>query len=99
MSIPRRVGRCRPSGSSAWSKSGDRSLMVHRTRGRGDQPVAPPAPSTIDLHTHTNRSDGVQSPAALVESAAAVGVTTLAITDHDTLAGYPSVREVAPRPR
>ncbi len=54
-------------------------------------PVLPPAPSTVDLHTHTRRSDGVLDPAALVEAAAAVGVTTLAITDHDTLAGYHEV--------
>lgn len=53
--------------------------------------VVPPAPSTIDLHTHTRRSDGVLEPADLVRAAAAAGVTLLAITDHDTLAG---VREV-----
>jgi predicted metal-dependent phosphoesterase TrpH len=54
--------------------------------------VVPPAPSTIDLHTHTRRSDGVLEPAALVQDAAAAGVRLLAITDHDSLAGY---REVA----
>lgn len=51
-------------------------------------PVVPPAPSTVDLHTHTRRSDGVLAPADLVAAAVACGVTTLAITDHDTLAGY-----------
>jgi 3',5'-nucleoside bisphosphate phosphatase len=51
-------------------------------------PVVPPAPSTIDLHTHTRRSDGVLEPSVLVEAAAEVGVRLLAITDHDTLAGY-----------
>jgi predicted metal-dependent phosphoesterase TrpH len=50
--------------------------------------VLPPAPSTIDLHTHTLRSDGVLSPADLMAAAAAAGVRLLAITDHDTLAGY-----------
>jgi len=55
------------------------------------EPVIPPAPSTIDLHTHTSRSDGLLEPAALVAAAAAAGVRLLAITDHDTLAG---VREV-----
>ena len=50
--------------------------------------VAPPAPSTIDLHTHTLRSDGVLTPAQLVSQAAAAGVRLLAITDHDNLAGY-----------
>jgi predicted metal-dependent phosphoesterase TrpH len=41
----------------------------------------------IDLHLHTTASDGRSSPAALVAEAAAAGVTTLAVTDHDTVAG------------
>jgi hypothetical protein len=41
----------------------------------------------IDLHTHSNRSDGALAPAALVASAAAAGVDVLALTDHDTVAG------------
>ncbi len=42
----------------------------------------------IDLHTHTNESDGTLSPQQLVEEAAAIGLEALAITDHDTFAGY-----------
>jgi predicted metal-dependent phosphoesterase TrpH len=42
----------------------------------------------VDLHTHTNRSDGVLSPAELVRDVAAAGVRVLAVTDHDTLGGY-----------
>jgi len=53
--------------------------------------VTPPGPSPVDLHTHTRRSDGVLEPAALVRAAAACGVTTLSLTDHDTLAGYREV--------
>jgi len=53
--------------------------------------VVPPAPSSVDLHTHTARSDGVLAPTQLVEDAAAVGVRVLALTDHDTLAGYRDV--------
>lgn len=41
----------------------------------------------IDLHTHSLRSDGALEPAALVERAAARGVTIQALADHDTLAG------------
>jgi predicted metal-dependent phosphoesterase TrpH len=41
----------------------------------------------IDLHTHTTASDGVLSPTELVRRAAAVGIGTLGITDHDTTAG------------
>lgn len=54
--------------------------------------IVPPAPSTIDLHTHTCRSDGLLEPAELVRQAAAVGVRLLAITDHDTLAGVRELR-------
>ncbi len=50
-----------------------------------------PFPSTVDLHTHTTRSDGVMAAADLVAAAAAVGVTFMALTDHDTLAGYREV--------
>ena len=53
----------------------------------------PPGPSLVDLHTHTTRSDGVLEPDVLVEAAAAAGVRTLAVTDHDTLAGYRSIVE------
>jgi len=60
--------------------------------------VEPPGPSTIDLHTHTTRSDGVVAPADLVGQAAAVGVRLLALTDHDTLAGYRDVVAAAAVP-
>lgn len=42
----------------------------------------------IDLHTHTNESDGTFTPFELVDSAVAMGLEALAISDHDTLAGY-----------
>lgn len=42
----------------------------------------------IDLHTHTTASDGTDSPFALVNKALSAGVTTLAITDHDTTSGW-----------
>jgi predicted metal-dependent phosphoesterase TrpH len=42
----------------------------------------------IDLHSHTNESDGSLSPAELIAEAARTGVRVLAITDHDTFAGY-----------
>jgi predicted metal-dependent phosphoesterase TrpH len=58
---------------------------------RGAGRVEPPSPSTVDLHTHTTRSDGVVAPAALVGAAFDAGVRLLALTDHDTLAGYREV--------
>ncbi|MDA8277623.1 MAG: PHP domain-containing protein [Actinomycetota bacterium] len=41
----------------------------------------------IDLHTHSRISDGSESPTRVVELAAEVGATAIALTDHDTLAG------------
>lgn len=39
----------------------------------------------VDLHAHTTRSDGNDSPAELLENAAACGLKVVAITDHDVL--------------
>lgn len=41
----------------------------------------------IDLHTHSNISDGTLSPSCLVDAAIACGIHTLALTDHDTMDG------------
>jgi predicted metal-dependent phosphoesterase TrpH len=49
----------------------------------------------IDLHTHSNCSDGTLSPADLVGRAAAAGVEVLALTDHDTVAGLEAARHSA----
>jgi 3',5'-nucleoside bisphosphate phosphatase len=46
----------------------------------------------IDLHTHSDASDGSDPPAALVAAAAAAGVGVLALTDHDTVAGVAEAR-------
>ncbi|QNN51755.1 PHP domain-containing protein [Nocardioides mesophilus] len=42
----------------------------------------------IDLHTHSNRSDGTDPPAELVRRARAEGLDVLALTDHDTTHGW-----------
>jgi predicted metal-dependent phosphoesterase TrpH len=49
----------------------------------------------IDLHNHSRVSDGLLDPAALVALAARNGVTTLALTDHDDLAGLSEARSAA----
>lgn len=51
----------------------------------------------IDLHTHTTASDGQYSPSQLVEKAASKGISVLAITDHDTVAGLKEGEEAARR--
>lgn len=42
----------------------------------------------IDLHTHSNFSDGTDTPTALLNKALAAGLSTIALTDHDTVAGW-----------
>ncbi|MDV7089615.1 PHP domain-containing protein [Rhodococcus sp. IEGM 248] len=42
----------------------------------------------IDLHTHSTASDGTDSPADLVRAAGSAGLDIVAITDHDTTAGW-----------
>ncbi|GAB4379275.1 MAG: PHP domain-containing protein [Calditrichia bacterium] len=43
----------------------------------------------IDLQMHSNFSDGSMSPTQLVEEAKAIGLTAIALTDHDTINGVP----------
>jgi predicted metal-dependent phosphoesterase TrpH len=42
----------------------------------------------IDLHVHSAASDGTEPPARVVMAARAAGVDVLALTDHDTTAGW-----------
>jgi 3',5'-nucleoside bisphosphate phosphatase len=53
----------------------------------------------IDLHTHTTASDGTYAPQELVDAARALGLEALAITDHETFAGFeaalPYARQVS----
>jgi len=49
----------------------------------------------IDLHSHTNESDGTCSPAQLIGEAVRAGVRVLGITDHDTLRGFDTALPLA----
>jgi 3',5'-nucleoside bisphosphate phosphatase len=51
--------------------------------------------SPIDLHAHSTASDGEFTPAKLVEKAAENGIETLALTDHDTVAGLGEAHSAA----
>ena len=53
--------------------------------------------SRVDLHTHTRASDGTDSPEELMNKAAALGLDTLAITDHDTVEGVKAAPARVPR--
>ncbi|WP_116045240.1 PHP domain-containing protein [Amycolatopsis palatopharyngis] len=50
----------------------------------------------IDLHTHSTVSDGTDSPAELVAAAARAGLDVVALTDHDTTAGWEPAIEALP---
>ncbi|WP_034170857.1 PHP domain-containing protein [Acinetobacter sp. YZS-X1-1] len=49
----------------------------------------------VDLHTHSNISDGTLSPQQLVEAAVGKFIHTLALTDHDTMDGLVLAEEAA----
>lgn len=44
--------------------------------------------AVIDLHTHSTRSDGHETPATVVRQAARAGVDVVALTDHDVTSGW-----------
>ncbi|WP_092922093.1 PHP domain-containing protein [Actinopolyspora alba] len=54
----------------------------------------------IDMHVHSSESDGTDTPAGVVRTAVAAGLDVVALTDHDTSAGWAeaeqAVRESAP---
>jgi predicted metal-dependent phosphoesterase TrpH len=50
----------------------------------------------IDLHTHTVMSDGTDTPAELMLEAAAAGLDVVALTDHDTTAGWAEATAALP---
>ncbi|MCH5273982.1 MAG: PHP domain-containing protein [Lachnospiraceae bacterium] len=51
----------------------------------------------IDLHVHSNHSDGTLSPEELVELAVKTGLSAFALTDHDTVSGIAKAKEAAAR--
>lgn len=51
---------------------------------------------SIDLHTHSTASDGTDTPAELVAAANRAGVDTLALTDHDSTAGWAAAARALP---
>ena len=83
-------------GRSPGERGGERASCVVRhaaPTGPGGQVVR------IDLHTHSRCSDGTQTPAELVHAAAAAGLDVLALTDHDTAAGWAEATRAAERGR
>ncbi|ETT26476.1 predicted metal-dependent phosphoesterases [Rhodococcus aetherivorans] len=50
----------------------------------------------IDLHAHSLASDGTDTPAGLVRAAAEAGLDVVALTDHDTTAGWDAAADALP---
>ena len=50
---------------------------------------------TYDLHSHSIASDGTLTPTELLHQAEEAGVTHLALTDHDTMAGLAEAQQAA----
>jgi 3',5'-nucleoside bisphosphate phosphatase len=51
----------------------------------------------IDLHVHSNISDGTLTPTEVVDEAVRSGLSAIALTDHDTVLGLQEAREAAAR--
>lgn len=51
----------------------------------------------IDLHTHSSFSDGSDTPSALAQKAHEIGLSAIALTDHDTTASHPEMSEACER--
>ena len=65
-------------------------------QSRFADPVAQPdwPKNMVDLHCHTDRSDGVLPPLELYRAMADCGLEVVAVSDHDTLAGYRYLRDL-----
>ncbi len=58
--------------------------------------LAERGPFRADLHTHSTASDGTTPPRELMQQAAAIGLSVIALTDHDTTAGWDSATASLP---
>lgn len=64
---------------------------------RGVSPLNEAAGGAVDLHLHSTASDGGLPPEDVVARAAGAGLTAVALTDHDTVAGVPAARAAGDR--
>lgn len=72
----------------------DRPAPTAPTGRLGAGPYA--GPVLIDLHAHSSASDGTETPAELVLAAQAAGLDVVALTDHDTTAGWDAAAQALP---
>src|SRR4051794_34559616 len=76
--------------------SGRRNVIVPNTFAAKARQLGS-AIMLIELQSHSTVSDGQLPPAGVVEKAAEAGVTTLALTDHDAIAGVSEAQAAAER--
>ena len=69
-------------------------LLGHRIYGNEITSKSKQSDKIIDMHTHTNYSDGDLSPQELIRLAINKNIGTLAITDHDTIEGIKKVNRM-----
>ncbi|MFM7463779.1 MAG: PHP domain-containing protein, partial [Actinomycetota bacterium] len=50
----------------------------------------------IDLHTHSNESDGTDTPLELLNKVAEAEIDRFALTDHDSIAGWQQIKDLVP---
>lgn len=94
------VRHCGPSPEREDAKKGapQARFLAEGLRGLlGERIVARALVRPIDLHAHTNVSDGTLSPTALVQRAADAGLVALAVTDHDHVGGLGEARAAGGR--
>lgn len=60
---------------------------VYAVRGVASRAIGVTLPAMIDLHVHSTASDGTRSPEELIVEAETLGLSALALVDHDTLSG------------
>ncbi len=67
------------------------SLIVEKLNNPSFSNLTNSSTKIIDMHTHTNYSDGVLSPQELIDLAIAKNIGTIAITDHNTIEGIKTI--------
>lgn len=77
---------------SRYAPSSDGATAAIQSRFRDPIPQPGWPKNTVDLHTHTDRSDGVLPALELYRAMAESGLEVVAISDHDTLNGYRELR-------
>lgn len=82
--------RTPPVGRNGPEQSGGRAVR------RRSRPAWNNGGVRIDLHTHSTASDGTDSPAEVVRGAAEAGLAVVALTDHDTTAGWAEAAAALP---